>query len=181
MRERHEREIHRVEHQLDGHEHHQWVAPDEHAGRTDGEEHGADDQIRREWHRSLLFPFLRQRRTGAPGLVERRGVWLCDSRRNSCPGSLAVPLVGTGPSRAATCVRVCSGRSARRPSATAPSTAITRTTLVSSKGNAKPWKRAMPNASTLPQVGPVQFTCAERLLAPVTLASVATAPLATAK
>ena len=41
--ERDEREVHRVEHQLDAHEHHDHVAADEHADRADREEHRGED------------------------------------------------------------------------------------------------------------------------------------------
>src|SRR5579875_2667480 len=45
-----EREVDGVEHQLDGHKHDQWIAPDDDACRADGEEDGADRQIGRKWH-----------------------------------------------------------------------------------------------------------------------------------
>ena len=43
--ERDEREVHRVEHQLDAHEHHEHVAAHEHADRADGEEHRRQHQV----------------------------------------------------------------------------------------------------------------------------------------
>src|SRR5205823_15015299 len=43
--ERHEREVHRVEHELDAHEHHEHVAPDEHSDRADGEDHGGQHEV----------------------------------------------------------------------------------------------------------------------------------------
>src|SRR5690348_10052855 len=57
VRERHEREVDGVEHQLDGHEHHQRVAAHEHADRADGEEQRADDQIGVERH-SVASPLF---------------------------------------------------------------------------------------------------------------------------
>src|SRR3954469_19402291 len=43
--ERHEREVHRVEHELDAHEHHQHVAPGEEADRADGEEQRGEHEV----------------------------------------------------------------------------------------------------------------------------------------
>ena len=40
-----EREVHRVEHELDAHEHHEHVAPDEQADRADGEEHRREHEV----------------------------------------------------------------------------------------------------------------------------------------
>ena len=43
--ERHEREVRRVEHELDAHEHHEHVAADEQADRADREEHRGERQV----------------------------------------------------------------------------------------------------------------------------------------
>src|SRR3954447_13716746 len=43
--EGHEREVHRVQHQLDAHEHHEHVAADQHADRTDGEYHRGQHEV----------------------------------------------------------------------------------------------------------------------------------------
>ena len=40
-----EGEVDGVEHQLDAHEHHQDVAPDEHADRPDGEQGGGQGEV----------------------------------------------------------------------------------------------------------------------------------------
>src|SRR6185312_2534879 len=43
--ERDEREVDRVEHQLDEHEHHERVAPQQHTGRADGEQQRRQIQV----------------------------------------------------------------------------------------------------------------------------------------
>src|SRR5690606_26420931 len=54
-RERHEREVHRIQHQLDAHEENDRVPPDEGAGRSDREEYGAQQERSIQWeHPDLL-------------------------------------------------------------------------------------------------------------------------------
>ena len=66
--ERDQRQVHRVEHQLDAHEHDDRVAPDQHADRADGEQQRGQHQVVGRRHRlaSSLGPGQRRaRRRGA--------------------------------------------------------------------------------------------------------------------
>jgi len=48
--ERDETQVHGVEHQLDGHEHRNQVAPEEEAGHAQAEQHGAQHQVPAQRH-----------------------------------------------------------------------------------------------------------------------------------
>ena len=50
LRQRDEREIHRVEHELDAHEDHDRVAPHEHAEHAEREEHRGEGECEAEQH-----------------------------------------------------------------------------------------------------------------------------------
>src|SRR5437763_2473733 len=55
--ERDEREVRRVQHQLDAHEQHDRVAPDQHTDRADGEQHTGQDDVVVRVHGHSSVPF----------------------------------------------------------------------------------------------------------------------------
>src|SRR5438876_1717206 len=64
LRQRHEREVYGVEHQLDAHEDHDRVPTQQHAGDAQREQHGRDEEGGSEQHHSL-----RLARTTAPTMA----------------------------------------------------------------------------------------------------------------
>src|SRR5690554_1057975 len=76
-RERHERQVGRVEHELDAHEDDDRVAPDEHGQRADREQDRGEHEVVREVHRTCSSPVIA--RSGGVEPTASGPRWACTS------------------------------------------------------------------------------------------------------
>src|SRR5687768_3155563 len=136
--ERHEHEIHGVQHELDAHELNQHVAPHQKADRAEREDHAAEqhvvlDHVADAVHHTCSF----SRGRASSGRPASRG----------CSGPWNMPFMRFR--------GLCSGFDAPRERATAiaPTTATIKSAVVSSKGTTACVKICLPTSSTLPCSG----------------------------
>ena len=133
--EGHEGEVGRVEHQLDAHEHHEYVAPHEDPQRSDREEHHAEGEVpvAVDGHPAT---------SSAASTAGARAVDFSDTGSSDLgsPPSPGPPVPPDPPARASGSgaatgsVPPEAGPTGRRASTTAPTTAITSSAAVASNG-----------------------------------------------